>query len=275
MAIELKDILSTLSIDADVEKLTPEEFKTQVESKYVLRELALKDPDINTKIQGLIYGKANTKAAQTFGLKSSDIDGKKLDEIFSLVKTNYDTQINALTEQASKGNDKKVEELQKQLTEMQSTISVKDAGLQEWEKKYATDVTAKENILKDYKLSSAIGKVRENLLPKFSEEYTKNELVKAGFEAHINNTYVFDLDEKDNPIVKLKADGSFVKSKVKAGHIATPDEIFLTEMDLKGVMKKNNAESKKVLTTFAIEGDKGKSTVHPNAQKALERFQTK
>ena len=56
MAIELKDIVASLGIDADIEKLTPEDFKAQVESKYVLRELALKDPDINTKIQGLIYG---------------------------------------------------------------------------------------------------------------------------------------------------------------------------------------------------------------------------
>ena len=271
MPLELKDVLSTLSIDADVEKLTPEEFKTQVESKYVLREVALKDPDINTKIQGLIYGKANTKAAQTFGLKSSDVDGKKLDEIFTLVKTNYDTQIQALTEQVGKSDDKKLTELQKQLAEVQSQLSVKDAGLQEWETKYATDVTAKENILKDYKLSSAIGKVRENLVSKFSDEYTKNDLVKTGFETHINNTYAFELDEKDNPVVKLKADGSFVKSKIKAGHIATPEEIFLTEMELKGVMKKNNLQEKKI-TTFAIEGQKGEVKIHPNAQKAAERF---
>jgi len=272
MAIELKDVLTALSIEADVEKLIAEDFKTQVESKYVLREIALKDPDINTKIQGLIYGKANTKAAQTFGLKSSDIDGKKLDEIFTMVKTNYDTQIQALTEQASKGNDKKVEDLQKQLLDMQNNLSVKEAGLQDWEKKYATDVTAKENILKDYKLSSALGKVKENLLAKFSDEYNKNELVKTGFETHINNTYAFELDEKDNPVVKLKSDGSFVKSKLKAGHIATPEEIFLNEMDAKGVMKKNNAVDKKIINTFAIEGDKGKSKVHPNAQAALERL---
>lgn len=271
MPIELKDVLSTLSIDADVEKLTPEEFKTQIESKYVLRELALKDEEINGKIMGTIYGKTNTKAAQIFGLKSSEVDGKKPEEIFSLVKTNYETQIQALTEQASKGNDKKVEELTKKLTDLQSEVALKESGLQEWEQKYAKDVTAKENILKDYKLSSAIGKVRETLMPKFSDEYQKNELVKTGFETHINNTYVFDLDEKDNPVVKLKADGSFVKSKLKAGHIATPEEIFLNEMDAKGVLKKNNATDKKIITNFAIEGDKGKTKVHPNAIKAMEQ----
>jgi len=270
MAIELKDILATLSIDADVEKLTKEEFQSQVESKFVLREIALKDPDINTKIQGLIYGKANTKAAQTFGLKSSDVDGKKLEDIFTLVKTNYDTQIQALTEQVGKSDDKKLTELQKQIQEMQSTLSVKEAGLTEWETKYATDVTAKENILKDYKLSSALGKVRESLADKFTEEYKSNELVKTGFESYINSVYAFDLDEKDNPVVKLKADGSFVKSKVKAGHIATPDEIFLAEMDAKKVLKKNNGDANKKITTFALEGDKGKSKVHPNAIRKVQ-----
>lgn len=262
MAIELKEIVSSLGIDADIEKLTPEDFKAQVESKYVLRELALKDPDINTKIQGLIYGKANTKAAQTFGLKSSEVDGKKLDEIFTLVKTNYETQINALTEKVGQSDEKKFAELQRQLSEAQSAITVKDAGLQDWEKKYATDVTAKENILKNYKLDSALGKVRETLTSKFSDEYNKNELVKTGFETHINNTYVFELDEKDTPVVKLKADGSFVKSKLKAGHIATPEEIYLSEMDVKGVLKKNNATNQKVNVTFADNKD-GKSKLHP------------
>jgi len=271
MALELKDILSALSIDADIETLTSDEFKTQVESKYVLRDLALKDEDIKKKITGQLFGKLNTKTAQIFGLKSSDVDGSPLEDILTKVKTNYDTQITALTEQAGKGNDKKVEELTAKLNDLQSTLSIKEAGLSDWEKKYNADVTAKENVLRDYKLSSAIGKVRETLMPKFSEEYTKNDLVKAGFEAHINNTYAFDLDENDNPIVKLKADGSLVKSKLKAGHIATPDEIFLVEMESKGVMKKNNADNKKVITTFA-QGDTTKSKVHPNAQAALERL---
>lgn len=262
MAIELKDIIASLGIDADVEKLTAEDFKTQVEAKYVLRDIALKDPEINTKIQGLIYGKANTKAAQIFGLKSGDVDGKKLDEIFTLVKSNYDTQINALTEQASKGNDKKIEELTKKLADIQSELSVKDAGLQEWEKKYTAEITDREGKLKSYKLNDKINKVHQSLSDKFTEDYKKNELVRTGFETHINNTYVFDLDDKDEPVVKLKADGSFVKSKLKAGHIATPEEIYLSEMDAKGVLKKNNAENKKVITNFV--SDKGeKSKLHP------------
>jgi hypothetical protein len=104
--------------------------------------------------------------------------------------------------------------------------------------------------------------VRETLTSKFSDEYNKNELVKTGFESHINSTYVFELDEKDTPVVKLKADGSFVKSKLKAGHIATPEEVYLSEMDAKGVLKKNNATNQKNIANFADNKD-SKSKLHP------------
>ncbi len=262
MAIELKDIISSLGIDADIEKLTLDDFKTQVGSKYVLREDALKDEEIKSKITGNIFGKLTTKAAQEFGLTSGEVKDKKIEEILTLAKTKYETQITALTEQAGKGNDKKVKELEDAISEAKSKLKTAEDGLGQWETKFNSEVADREGKLKSYKLNDKVSKIQQSLSDKFTEDYKKSELVRAGFETHINNTYVFDLDEKDEPIVKTKADGKIVASKAKIGHSATIDEILLSEMEAKGVLKKNNAEIKKVITTFV--NDKGeKSKLHP------------
>lgn len=273
MAIELKDVLESLGVDADPEKLTVDEFKTQVGGKYILRDAVLKDENYKKTFTGAAFGKLATKTRQLFELKTDDVVDKDFEEILGIVKTKYDAKLADLESKVGQPNDKKVEDLMKKLTEKDNELALKENGLKEWETKFNTEVTERENKLKSYKLTDRIGKVQQSLSDKFTDEYKKNDLVKSGFEAHINNTYSFELDEKDEPIVKLKADGSIVKSKSKIGHSATPDEIFLMEMDAKGVLKKNNAENKKVITTFAIEGDKGKTKVHPNALKNVARFQ--
>lgn len=272
MAIELKELLTALGVDADPEKLTADEFKTQVGAKYVLRDEVLKDEEIKKKFTGSVLGKLSTKAAQEFGLTSGEVKDKSMEEIFGLAKSKYELTFAELKEQAGKGNDKKVEELTAKLTTLQSEIGLKEAGLAEWETKYNTEVEQREKTLKTYKLNDKISKVKESFADKFTEDYKKNELVRTGFEKHLSDTYEFDLDDKDTPIVKLKSDGTVVKSKKTIGHAATPDEIFLQEMESKGVLKKNNAKEEKIITKFAIEGEKGKAKVHPNAQRNAERL---
>jgi len=269
--LELKEVLTALGIEADPEKLTSDEFKTNIDSKFVLRENVLKDEDIKKKFTGGVFGKLTTKTAQLFDLSKSEYDGKQYEEILSTVKERYDSKINELSKRAGEGNDKKVEDALKKAAEYELKLQAAEDGLKTWEKKYNEETQNFGSKIKEFKLNDQLSKVRESLTPKFSDEYQKNELVKTGFEAHISNTYVFDLDEKDEPIVKLKADGTPVKSKIKVGHFATPEEILLAEMDAKGVLKKNNVKEKKIISTFANNNGGGKSKVHPNALRNAER----
>ena len=263
--IELKDVISSLGIDAaDLDKLTLDEFKTSVGTKYVLRDEVLKDEEIKNKITGTAFGKINTKVAQLFDLKSSEVKDKKLEDILELVKTGYSTKITDLENKVGEGNDKKVTDLTKKVGELETNLAMKETGLKDWEKKFNDEIADREGKLKSYKLNDKISKVKNTLADKFTEEYKKNPLVQGGFESHINSTYVFELDDKDEPVVKLKADNSIVKSKVKIGHSATPDEIFLSEMEAKGVLKKNNADTNKKTHTFVPDtGAQGKSKLHP------------
>lgn len=269
MAIEVKDILTSLGVEnPDLEKLTLDEFKTHVSSKYVLRDEVLKDETIKNKFTGTVLGKLSTKAAQEFGLTSGEVKDKSMEDIFGLAKTKYETQIADLSKRAGEGNDKKVEEALKAKLELEVKLKNAEEGLQTWEQKFNTEVADREGKLKEYKLNDKISKVKSSLTDKFTEEYKKDELKRAGFESHINSTYIFELDEKEEPVVKLRADGSIVKSTAKIGHSATPDEIFLKEMEAKGVLKKNNGKEKNIIPTFTPDKDKGNSGLHP---KFLER----
>lgn len=270
MALELKDVLAVVGIDeADIEKLTPEDVKGHVEKLYVLKDNVYKDPEIKKTITGKAFGGVTTEFVRTFGLKHSDVEGKKLEEVFPLVKEKYESTIKELSEKAGAGNDKKLEEALKERAKIEAERDLARQGLSELEKKLQETELNTQNTIKTFKLNDKLGKVKESLAPKFTEEFTKNELVKTGFEAHIASKYAFDLDDKDNPIVISKADGKPVGSKTKAGHTATPEEVLLAEMDALGVLKKNNAKNdvqRKTLHTFADNTDGvKKSKVHPNA----------
>lgn len=275
MPLEITDVLASLGIDKKPEEITADEFKSVVGEKYVLKESVLKDESIKKQITGKVLGTISTNLAKELGLTSGEIKDKTVEEIVGAYKQKVADQITKLEEEGKKGNDKKIEDLLKKQGEFEAAIKLKDDGLKEWENKYNTDIASERNSVKKFKLDSLVGKLKTDLAPKFSDEYTKDELKRAGFDAHMNNTYDFDVDENDKLVIKLK-DGSLVKSKKVIGNTATAEEVFEMEMEAKGVLKKNNATNTKVITTFAQPnnewGGTGKSKIHPNALKNQARL---
>ena len=275
MPLEITDVLASLGIDKKPEEITADEFKSVVGEKYVLKESVLKDESIKKQITGKVLGTISTNLAKELGLTSGEIKDKTVEEIVGAYKQKVADQITKLEEEGKKGNDKKIEDLLKKQGEFEAAIKLKDDGLKEWENKYNTDIASERNSVKKFKLDSLVGKLKTDLAPKFSDEYTKDELKRAGFDAHMNNTYDFDVDENDKLVIKLK-DGSLVKSKKVIGNTATAEEVFEMEMEAKGVLKKNNATNTKVITTFAQPnnegGGTGKSKIRPNALKNQARL---
>ena len=271
--IKIEDLLTAVGFNPeDAETVSLDDIKTHVDTKYVLRDNVLKDEEIKKKITGKVLGSITTKAANIFGLKSSDVDGKQLEDVMLLGKTAYETKLTELEQQAGKGNDKKVEELSKTLAQKEAELKLSQDGLKQWEEKYNAETGQWETKLKSYKLNDKVSKVKETLKDKFVDDYFKDTLKKTRFEALIHSKYEFDIDEKDNPIVKSKADGSIVKSKKTVGHAATLDEIFLSEMEAANILKKNNAKQEKVITFANNSGGEVKSNVHPNAQKRINEI---
>jgi len=274
MAVTIKDLAAAVGVEIEDENaLTVEDFTAKVSERYILRENALKDETLRGQMVGKVLGAATTKAAQILGLKASDVEGKKIEEVIELGATNLKAELEKLKADTGKPNDKKVEELTKKIGEYEGLLKMKEDGLTTLQSQLDEVTKTSSQKLKDYKLNDKKAKVLSSLADKFSDDYVKNDLVKTGFNSYFDNEYQLDLDDKEESIVvKRKKDGSLVQSKTKAGHAATFEEILLSEAEAKGIIKKNNGGTQRtVAKTSATQEPTGGVKVHPNAVRNANR----
>ena len=266
--LKVEEVLESLNITVeDAEAFTLDTFKESVGSKYILKDNIYKDEEVRKRITGKVLGSLTTKAAQAFGLTNAEVDGKPMEEIFTLATSKNKAIIEDLTKKAGDGNDKKVEDAIKQANELKQKLELAEAGLSTWEKKFNDAISESDGKLKSYKLSDKLGKIWNETEKNFIADYHSDKLKATGFKSAISEKYVFDLDEKDELVVKLKADGTVVNSKKKIGHAATPDEILLHEAEAFNIIKKNNGTPEKKIQVVLQNnnGGENKSKVHPNA----------
>lgn len=262
----LTEIAATVGFSVEDEsKFDLDKFREHLSKTYTPTETILKDETIRKKIVGKVLGSLATKAAQEFELRSSEVDGKPLEEIFSLVRKKYSGIITALSD---KSGDEKVQELE-------VLLNTRDENIRNLEKKYSNDSKKWEENLKSYKLNDKLNKARQAIQHRLTDDYHKNELVRSGFDAHIDNAYLFELADNDEVLVKNRTNGELIKSKLNAGQTATPEEIILAAAEAKGVLKKNNATTgqvktigKKSLKNDSIEKE---VLIHPNALKRVQK----
>lgn len=275
MAVTIKELAAAVGVDVEDENsLTVEDFTAKVSEKYILKEAALKDETLRSQMVGKTLGAATTKAAQILGLKASEYEGKKIEEVIELGASKLTSEIEKLKADGGKTTDKKVEELTKKLGELEGVIQMKESGLTTLQTQLDEVTKTSAQKLKDYKLIDKKTKVLSSLADKFSDEFNKNELVKTGFNSYFDNEYVLDLDEKEEAIiVKRKKDGSLVQSKSKAGHAATFEEILLAEAEAKSILKKNNGGTQSTVARTQPDAGTGANgvKVHPNALAKAKR----
>lgn len=277
----IKDVVAKLGFNIEKDDdFDMEKFEGHFQNTYVPVDAVLKDESIKKKIVGKTLGSLGTKAAQTFGLKAADVEGKPLEEVFALVQTIYAGQIADLTEKATKGNDENVRTLTEELGVAKSERNAAMEGVTQLKaEKEASDKKWSENI-NAYKLNDKLGKIKSSIAEKLTDDYQKNELVKTGFDSHLASTFIFELDpEKETLLVKDKKSGEYVKSKKNLGQLADPEEVILGEADAKGVLKKNNAPQKKLPETQQQQqrqqnnnnNNEDGPRIHPNALKRTQR----
>ncbi len=232
----------------DESKFNMDKFREHLSKTYTPTETILRDETLRKKITGKVLGSLSTKAAQEFGLRSSEVDGKPMEEIFGLIKSRHTHTINELTEKAGQ-----TEELQKQL-------NAKDESIKALQEKHQADAKQWENNLKAYKLNDKLSRAYSSLYLRLTDDYHKNELVKTGFDTYINHTYLFELNDKDEVEVKEKATGNIIKNNAV-------EEILLSAAEAKGVLKKNNAVQLARRGGLANRTDEQEIKIHPNALK--------
>ncbi len=270
--MSLKKAAEILGYDLkDEADFNADSFKEYVDQHFITREAALKDEEIQSKITGKVLGSITTKVAQTFGLKNSEYQGKKVEEVVALGYEKINGEMAKLKESAGKGDDERVKKLTAELETKQQALEDLEKNLEAERTGRQTDVGNLTTALKQVKLQTKVKEIK-SAIP-FVDEYHGDEIKQAGFDAIINNNYKVDLDENDNVVVYDKA-GKPVKHPTVSSKYAGLDDVLKMEAEKRGLLKKN-----KVPVTRTLEIQSGEGTrkvdvakIHPKALKHEQKL---
>lgn len=223
--IDLKQLNEFAGIEAE----NFDQFKEQFQTKFVLKENVVKDPDLTSAITGKVMGSQMTKIRQMFKEEGIEITEeetktiKKNEELFQLgmnkLKGTFINQIEDVKKSSALGSDERLKEYEARISKIEKEkndikAAWKSTG-EEFEK-YKSDIsTAMKQKEIDYKVSKA----KESL--KLRAKI--NEAERAGFESILKNRLKFDMDDSGSLVI-MNANGERIKSKVKAGDFMPAEE---------------------------------------------------
>ncbi len=261
----------------NVEKIESEEdfdnFKQTFNSKFVSKETAHTDEDIKNRVVGKRMGEITSKLVEFGKALGQDVSfdklrDKKVEDVITEFGSVVTTQLEQLQSKAKEGNDKKLNDLQKELEDKVKSLTSYKEALEQTQGLLAEKESNFQSELKNYKVQTKLKDIRASI--PFVDGIT--DVQRAGFETIINSSYKFDLDEKDNVIVTDK-DGNLVPVKDKAGVFADPTTIFTTVADANGLLKKNNLENVKKPVTFERQTETAKDSKKVSTAYELRRKQ--
>jgi hypothetical protein len=223
--IDLKQLNEFAGIEAE----NFDQFKEQFQTKFVLKENVVKDPDLTSAITGKVMGSQMTKIRQMFKEEGIEITEeetktiKKNEELFALgmnkLKGTFINQIEDVKKSSALGSDERLREYETRIQKIEKEkndikAAWKSTG-EEFEK-YKSDIsTAMKQKEIDYKVSKA----KESL--KLRAKI--NEAERAGFESILKNRLKFDMDDTGSLVI-MNFNGERIKSKVKAGDFMPAEE---------------------------------------------------
>lgn len=206
-----------------------DQFKEQFQSKFIVKDNVIKDPELTDKIYGKIMGSQMTKIRQMFkeeGVEFTEEETKSIkknDELLVLglnkLKGGFINQIEDVKKSNTIGADQRLSEYEARIAKIEKEkndikAAWKSTG-EEFEKyKYEMASSLKQKEV-DFRLAKA--KEVLKMRPKI------NEAERAGFEAILKNRLKFDLDD-NGQLVTMNANGERIKSKVKAGDFMPAEE---------------------------------------------------
>jgi hypothetical protein len=223
--IDLKQLNEFAGIEAE----NFDQFKEQFQTKFVLKENVVKDPDLTSAITGKVMGSQMTKIRQMFKEEGIEITEeetktiKKNEELFQLgmnkLKGNYINQIEDVKKSSALGSDERLKEYESRIQKIEKEkndikAAWKSTG-EEFEK-YKSDISTS---MKQKEIDYKVSKAKESL--KLRAKI--NEAERAGFEAILKNRLKFDMDDSGSLVI-MNGNGERIKSKVKAGDFMPAEE---------------------------------------------------
>lgn len=243
--MDTTELLSVLGVDG-VENI--DQFKDKFNAKFVSREVAIKDPEIKSKVTGQITGGLTTLFKREFGLSNEEIEGKKVEEVFSLGLEKNKKVISELEVNAGKQKDEVVIELQTKAEKYKKTAD---------EYKFQIDGLAKaleekeSNFVKEKKgwvINHNYGETYKKVSSQFADEVVSDTLKIEGFNTIVSKTFQFDLDE-NGALAVYDKEGGRIQNPNKLGSFLTPEEALLKVANDNKLLKMNNAGKKEPIKT--------------------------
>jgi hypothetical protein len=232
---DLKTFLKDIDLSEELAD-KPDELKEKFHELFVARSLADTDEEIASKVVGKRLGAITTLAKREFGLESSEIEGKKVEEILSIGASKFKTKVEELTK-AAEGKNPEAAEWEKKLkaieTEREQFKRMAEEKQSEFEA-FKNEATTKE---KNLRLNYALTGIKSKI--EWSD--TANEIAKKGFDAHLKEVYSFDLNDKGE-LIATDANGQPVQNAKKTGFL-TPEEVIKTEALKFNLLKLSNPPS--------------------------------
>lgn len=238
---EAQELLSYIGIE-DAEK-----FKDEFNARFFTKEAALTNDEIRKTIVGKRMTEIEGAVLKLGKLVMPDITRSKLSE--KAIEENieelagaFGSKFTELQELAKAGNDKRVNDLEKQLEDREKSAKAYKELADKIAGEYEGYKTETANSIKSYKINHQYEQLKSQL--PWVDDVT--DVQRIGFDTFVKSNYQLDLDEKDNLIVKDK-DGKPVQSKQKAA-MADPMEILDSILDSNKLKKNNNG--KQIIRNF-------------------------
>lgn len=206
-----------------------DQFKEQFQSKFIVKENVIKDPEITDKIYGKIMGSQMTKIRQMFkeeGVEFTEEETKaikKNDELLVLglnkLKGGFINQIEDVKKSNTVGADQRLSEYEARIAKIEKEKNDIKAAWKSTGEEFEKYKFEMASSLKQKEVDFRLAKAKETLKmrPKI------NEAERAGFEAILKNRLKFDLDD-NGQLITMNANGERIKSKVKAGDFMPAEE---------------------------------------------------
>lgn len=274
---ELKPEAILAYLGLEVEKIkTEDDFKSNFESKFGVKDQLLNDKEFVGKIFGKRVGSIDTAAKSGFkkmGVEfaKEEIEGKQVEDVIELglnkiaemnkkAMEDYEKTFKGTADEQVKTWKEKYTQVEAKAKDWESMATKTASEFEGFKKDQAT--RSKSDMINNFKKSS-IGKLE------YKQDITPVE--KMGFETVLNEKYEIDLDENQVPFPKDKKTGERLKSTKTIGQFKNWDEILQEELIANKLAKINPQGGKpapKYGQAQSQTGEQGapkKLFIHPSA----------
>lgn len=257
---------------------TDEDFKTQFEAKFGIKDALLKDPAFTGKIFGQRVGSIEAKVkanAKKMGVDFTpeELNDKQVEDILELSFTKIADMNKKAMDDLDKASKGTVDEQIKTWKEKYNQLESKHKDVEGLLTKTSSEFEGfKKEQVNKFKADN-INNFKKTALGKLEFKQDISAVEKMGFESVLNDKYDFDLDENQTPFIKDKKTGQRIPSKKTTGQFMTADEILQEEL-ISNKLAKINPQGGKPAPKYGVasssqsEGGAKPLFIHPAARAA-------